>query len=140
MSEKIKELGELASIVQRAKEAGKRVVFTNGCFDLLHCGHLHLLREARKLGDLLIVAINSDESIHGIKGTARPIVPERERAELLAALEAVDFVTLFSEPDPLRVIQELKPDVLVKGGDWPKDEIIGGGAVEGTGGIIFPEL
>jgi len=136
VSEKIKELGELTSIVRRAKEAGKGVVFTNGCFDLLHGGHLHLLREAKKLGDLLIVGMNSDESIRQIKDPGRPILAEEERAELLAALEMVDFVVVFSEPDPSRVIRELGPDVLVKGGDWSKDKIIGGDTVEQRGGTI----
>lgn len=133
---KIGELHEIEIIVAKAKQDGKRVVFTNGCFDLLHRGHLHLLREAKKLGDLLVVALNSDSSVRGIKGTERPILPESERAELIAALEMVDYVTSFDEPDPYSAIQALRPDVLVKGGDWSKNDIIGADIVEGHGGRV----
>ena len=142
MSGKIKELGELKTIVEQHKGNGKKVVFTNGCFDLLHGGHIHLLREAKKLGDLLIVAINSDASIRKIKGPSRPILEEEERAELLAALEMVDFVTVFSQPDPSHVIQELGPNVLVKGGDWTQDNIVGRDLVERHGGrtAVIPTL
>jgi D-beta-D-heptose 7-phosphate kinase/D-beta-D-heptose 1-phosphate adenosyltransferase len=132
---KIQELGELRGIVDQAKTAGKKVVFTNGCFDLLHQGHLHLLREAKKLGDLLIVALNSDSSVKRIKGPSRPIFPQAERAELIAALEMVDYVTIFDEPDPRRIIKALKPNVLVKGGDW-KDNIVGQEIVEEDGGKV----
>jgi len=133
---KIKKLGELRSIVTKAKSNNKTIVFTNGCFDLLHLGHIHLLREAKKLGDLLIVALNSDSSITKIKGPSRPILPETERAELLASLEMVDFVTVFSQPDPAEVIKALHPNVLVKGGDWTQDQIIGKDTVEGHGGKV----
>jgi len=133
---KIGELHEIETIVAKAKQDGKRVVFANGCFDLLHRGHLHLLREAKKLGDLLVVALNSDSSVRGIKGAERPILPESERAELIAALEMVDYVTLFDEPDPYNAIQALKPDLLVKGGDWPKDDVVGADIVEGRGGRV----
>ena len=136
MPGKIKKLGELGSIVTKAKSNNKKVVFTNGCFDLLHLGHIHLLREAKKLGDLLIVALNSDSSIRKIKGPSRPILPETERAELLASLEMVDFVTVFSQPDPGEVIKALHPNVLVKGGDWTQDQIIGKDTVEDHGGKV----
>lgn len=112
------------------------MVFTNGCFDLMHRGHLHLLREAKKLGDLLIVGMNSDRSVKKIKGPGRPILPAEERAELLAALEMVDYVTLFDEPDPYAVIKELRPNVLVKGGDWGKEGIVGTEIVEEDGGKV----
>ena len=114
---RITELLELKVLVTKARGEGKKVVLTNGCFDILHRGHLHLLKEAKKLGDLLLVAINSDSSVKNIKGPNRPILPETERAELVAALEVVDYVTVFPEPDPYEVIKELRPDVLVKGGD-----------------------
>jgi len=133
---KIKKLGELGSIVTKAKSKNKKVVFTNGCFDLLHLGHIHLLREAKKLGDLLIVALNSDSSVRKIKGPNRPIFPAAERAELLASLEMVDYVTVFSQPDPAEVIRALLPNVLVKGGDWTQDQIIGKDTLEGHGGMV----
>lgn len=133
---KIRELKELKVIVAKAKTEGKKVVFTNGCFDLLHRGHLHLLREAKKLGDLLIVAINSDSSVEKIKGPNRPILPEAERSELIAALEMVDYVLSFDEPDPHAVINELRPNVLVKGGDWAEDKIVGAEVVEEDGGKV----
>jgi len=139
---KIKGLEELKTVVSGAQAEGKKVVFTNGCFDLPHRGHLHLLREAKKLGDLLIVAINSDRSVEKVKGPGRPILPETERAELIAALEMVDYVVLFDELDPYNVIRELRPNVLVKGGDWPKDKIIGTDVVEEHAGkvVVVPYL
>ena len=130
------ELNEISAIVANMKKYGKKVVFTNGCFDILHRGHLHLLREAKQLGDLLVVALNSDHSVRKIKGKDRPIVPESERAELIAALEMVDYVTLFDESDPHNVIKELKPDVLVKGGDWGKNDIVGAEMVQQNGGTV----
>jgi len=140
--EKIKEPDDLKAIVAEAKKGGKTVVFTNGCFDLVHRGHLHLLREAKKLADLLIVALNSDSSVKKIKGPDRPIIPEADRAELIAALEMVDYVTMFDEADPYNLIQELKPDVLVKGGDWPRDKVVGADVVEANGGrvVVIPYL
>lgn len=123
-------------MVSGAKTQGKKVVFTNGCFDLLHRGHLHLLREAKKLGDILIVAINNDLSVKKIKGPKRPILPEVDRAELIGALEMVDYVTLFDDADPYRLIKELRPNVLVKGGDWTRERIIGGNVVEKEGGTV----
>lgn len=136
MKRKLRTLAELKPIVGEAKREEKKVVFTNGCFDLLHRGHLHLLREAKKLGDLLIVALNSDASVKKIKAPNRPILPEQERAELISALEMVDYVTLFDETDPYRLIEALKPNVLVKGGDWGKDKIVGSDVVEKAGGKV----
>lgn len=142
MQGKIKDLHQIATIAANAKKNGKKIVFTNGCFDLLHSGHLHLLREAKKLGDLLVVALNSDSSVKRIKGDDRPILPEPERAELIAALEMVDYVTWFDEPDPYAAIKTLKPDVLVKGGDWSKDGVVGADVVEKHGGkvVLIPYL
>ncbi len=133
---RITDLLELKVLVAKARGEGKKVVLTNGCFDILHRGHLHLLKEAKKLGDLLLVAINSDSSVKNIKGPNRPILPETERAELVAALELVDYVTVFPEPDPYEVIKELRPDVLVKGGDWDHDRVVGKDIVEGDGGKV----
>jgi D-beta-D-heptose 7-phosphate kinase/D-beta-D-heptose 1-phosphate adenosyltransferase len=134
--EKVKKRQALKTIAAQAKTEGKKIVFTNGCFDLLHMGHVQLLREAKNLGDILIVALNSDGSVRQIKGSDRPILPEEERAELIAALEMVDYVTMFDEPDPLNVIRELRPDVLAKGGDWAEDKIVGREFVESYGGRV----
>jgi D-beta-D-heptose 7-phosphate kinase/D-beta-D-heptose 1-phosphate adenosyltransferase len=109
---------------------------TNGCFDLLHPGHIRCLEGARSLGDLLVVAINSDASVHRLKGAGRPVVPEAERAEILAALEAVDYVVVFDEDTPQRIISRVLPDVLVKGGDWGADQIVGRAEVEAAGGRV----
>ena len=117
-------------------EAGRKVVFTNGCFDLLHVGHLSLLEEARALGDVLVVAINSDRSVSALKGPARPLTPEAERAEALLALEAVDRVVVYDEPTPAAVIAALLPDVLVKGADWAASDIVGRATVEERGGRV----
>ncbi len=125
-------------IVQQLKQQGKTVVFTNGCFDILHVGHVRLLREAKALGDVLIVAVNSDASVKTIKGAGRPFVPAEQRAEVVAALEPVDYVIIFDEPDPLRIITEITPHVLVKGGDWTVDTIIGREVVEKAGGKVIP--
>ena len=142
MQRKIRVLEDLKVIVSNAKTEGKSVVFTNGCFDIVHRGHLHLLSEAKKLGDLLIVAINSDISVKKIKGPNRPILGEGERAELISALEMVDYVTLFDGADPYRLINELRPNVLVKGGDWGKERIVGRDVVEKEGGkvVVIPYL
>jgi D-beta-D-heptose 7-phosphate kinase/D-beta-D-heptose 1-phosphate adenosyltransferase len=136
VQEKLKAIDELKNIVAAAKASGKKVVFTNGCFDLLHRGHLRLLCEAKKLGDVLVVALNSDESVKSIKGPGRPIVPLDERAELLAALEPVDYVTSFDETEPRRLIRELQPHVLVKGGDWSREQVVGKEIVESYGGKV----
>ena len=114
----------------------RRIVFTNGCFDLLHPGHIQTLEKARSLGDLLVVGVNSDRSVRAIKGPSRPLVPESERAEILAALEAVDFVVLFDEDTPRELIARLHPDVLVKGADWGAEEIVGREQVEAGGGRV----
>ena len=118
------------------KRNGRRVVFTNGCFDLLHPGHIRCLEQARSLGDALVVAINSDASVRQMKGAPRPILPQDERAELLAALDSVDYVTVFDAPTPRDLIARLVPDVLVKGGDWGPGEIVGREEVEAAGGRV----
>ncbi len=120
----------------RGKRNGRRVVFTNGCFDLLHPGHIRSLELARALGDVLIVGLNSDASVRQLKGEGRPILPERERAEILAALESVDAVVIFDNPTPRELIARLLPDILVKGGDWPGDQIVGREEVEAAGGRV----
>jgi len=120
----------------RIKGLGKRVVFTNGCFDMLHPGHTRYLYSAKELGDFLVVALNSDHSVRIIKGSKRPIIGEQERAELVAALECVDLTLIFDEDNPLRVISDLLPDILVKGGDWAEDEIIGADVVKKKGGKV----
>jgi rfaE bifunctional protein nucleotidyltransferase chain/domain len=120
----------------REKRNGKRVVFTNGCFDLLHPGHVQSLEQARALGDVLIVGLNSNASVRQLKGEGRPVLPELERAEILAALECVDAVVIFDELTPQRIIGRLLPDVLVKGGDWPGDQIVGREEVEAAGGCV----
>lgn len=137
MREKIKKWSELKEIVDKAKAAGKKIVFTNGCFDLLHVGHTRYLEEAKKQGDIFIVAVNSDSSVRALKGDNRPVIPEDQRAEVVAALECVDYVTIFSELDPLRLITHLRPNYLVKGGDWAADSIIGKDVVEGEGGEVI---
>ena len=127
----------LVSHLKDRRAQGDRVVFTNGCFDLLHIGHTRYLQEARKLGDLLVIGLNSDRSVQSLeKGPDRPIVTENQRAEVLAALSCVDFVVVFDEPDPRRLISKLQPDVLVKGGDWATDNIIGRDTVEEQGGTV----
>jgi D-beta-D-heptose 7-phosphate kinase/D-beta-D-heptose 1-phosphate adenosyltransferase len=133
---KLKSLEELKSIALLAKARGQKIVFTNGCFDILHSGHLHVLRQAKALGDLLIVAVNSDASVKQLKGPARPVISEAGRSELIAALEMVDYVTLFDETDPHRLIEEIQPDILAKGGDWSGDQIVGADIVERSGGKV----
>lgn len=128
---------QLAPILEQARAGGKRIVFTNGCFDLMHIGHVRYLEQAKALGDVLVVGVNSDDSVRRLnKGPDRPIVPDVQRAEVVAALAAVDYVVIFSEPDPSRLIATLQPDVLVKGGDWPIDAIIGRDVVERRGGAV----
>ena len=134
--EKILSLEQAYEVVEELKRQGKRVVFTNGCFDLLHPGHVRYLAQARKLGDVLLVAVNSDSGVRAIKGPGRPILPEGERAEILAALECVDYVTIFSDLTPQAVIARMLPQVLVKGGDWGPDEIVGRAEVEAAGGKV----
>lgn len=120
----------------REKRNGRKVVFTNGCFDLLHPGHIRGFEQARQLGDALIVGLNSDASVRQLKGPTRPVIPEQERAEILSALEAVDAVVIFNELTPREVIARLLPDVLVKGGDWSGDQIVGREEVEAAGGRV----
>jgi D-beta-D-heptose 7-phosphate kinase/D-beta-D-heptose 1-phosphate adenosyltransferase len=120
----------------RKKRNGRRVVFTNGCFDLLHPGHIRGLELARELGDVLIVGLNSDASVRQLKGEGRPVISALERAEILAALESVDAVVIFDDLTPREVIAGLLPDVLVKGGDWPGDRIVGREEVEAAGGRV----
>lgn len=133
---KYKSVDELSAMSAQARKAGRVVVFTNGCFDLVHRGHIHLLRQAKALGDILIVGLNSDVSVKTIKGPDRPIMPEADRIELIAALEMVDYVVVYSEPDPYHIIAAIKPNVLVKGGDWSADEIVGTDVVEQNGGRV----
>jgi rfaE bifunctional protein nucleotidyltransferase chain/domain len=121
----------------REKRNGRRIVFTNGCFDLLHPGHIRSLERARELGDALVVGLNSDASVRQLKGAGRPVLPERERAEILAALECVDAVVIFDDLTPRELITALRPDVLAKGGDWPGDQIVGREEVESAGGQVI---
>ncbi|KXJ99358.1 D-glycero-beta-D-manno-heptose 1-phosphate adenylyltransferase [Nitrospirales bacterium NOB] len=137
MQTKITSRDQLTALVADRHRQGHRVVFTNGCFDLMHIGHVRYLQAARNLGDLLVVGVNSDESVRSLnKGQNRPIVPEAQRAEVLAALACVDSVVIFSEPDPGALIAAIQPDVLVKGGDWPLDRIVGREIVEARGGRV----
>ena len=139
---RLKASDELKTLTAAARTNGKIVVFTNGCFDLLHRGHIYLLREAKALGDLLVVAINSDQSVKAIKGPTRPILAETDRLELIASMEMVNYVLLFDEPDPYNIISILRPDILVKGGDWSTEEVVGGDLVQGNGGkvVVVPYL
>lgn len=130
-------LTELQSEREILRQQGRRVVFTNGCFDLLHPGHVRYLQQARTLGDVLIVALNSDRSVRELKGENRPILRQDERAEVMAALACVDYVTIFDEPTPRTVIAALLPDVLVKGGDWGVEAIVGREEVEAAGGQVL---
>jgi D-beta-D-heptose 7-phosphate kinase / D-beta-D-heptose 1-phosphate adenosyltransferase len=138
--EKVKDKEELRRVLDEVKAKGRRIVFTNGCFDFLHIGHLRYLEKAKALGDVLVVGVNSDLSVQGLKGPERPILPLVERMEILAGLECVDYVTSFDESTPLELISLLKPNVLVKGGDWTKETTIGKEVVEGLGGevVILP--
>ena len=133
---KVKSLAAAVRAVRTIQGGRRRVVFTNGCFDLLHRGHTRYLEQARALGDALVVAINSDASVRRLKGPGRPIVPASERAEVLAALAAVDLVVVFDALDPAQVIRAIRPDVLVKGGDWPVSQIVGADFVQARGGTV----
>jgi len=136
LKSKIKTLPDTKNEVKKLQQQGKKIVFTNGCFDILHAGHVDIFQQARELGDALVVAINSDSSIKKIKGEKRPVVPQEQRMQVVAALESVDFVVVFSEEDPLKVIKEIQPDILVKGGDWEVETIIGREIVEKKGGKV----
>lgn len=136
--EKIVRQDELKQILQRLKAQGKKVVFTNGCFDIIHIGHIRYLREARTFGDLLVVGINSDRSVSTIKPD-RPVNPQDQRAEVLASLEMVDYVTIFDEETPYELIKSIQPEVLVKGGDWKKEDIIGSDIAKETHSLPYIE-
>ena len=140
MKQKIKSKKELLRIIKDLKAKRKRIVFTNGCFDLLHIGHVRYLEKARALGDVLVVGVNSDSSVRKLKGPKRPILPEEERAGILSGLGCVDYITIFREIDPLKLITSLRPDLLVKGGDWTKEQTVGKEVVERLGGevVIVP--
>lgn len=137
MPSKIKNQDELSTFLRALRSVGKKIVFTNGCFDIIHTGHTRYLDQAKAYGDILVIGLNSDSSVRAIKGEKRPINGQAERAETLAALESVDFVTIFEEPDPFKLISKLQPDVLVKGGDWPVEKIIGGDIVQARGGRVI---
>ncbi|MCX5680219.1 MAG: D-glycero-beta-D-manno-heptose 1-phosphate adenylyltransferase [Candidatus Omnitrophica bacterium] len=136
MKSKIKSASSLSRIVAKLRGRGRKVVFTNGCFDILHPGHVVYLDKASRLGDLLVVGLNSDKSVRAIKGNGRPINGEHDRAYVLSALGFVDYITVFSENTPERLIRKLKPDVLVKGGDWKVARIVGGDFVRSRGGRV----
>jgi D-beta-D-heptose 7-phosphate kinase/D-beta-D-heptose 1-phosphate adenosyltransferase len=139
---KILDRSTLKNKLEALRKEGKKIAFTNGCFDILHVGHVRYLREAKKAGDILVLALNSDSSVRAIKGEERPLVSEEERAEVIAALEFIDFVTIFPESTPLELINYLKPDILIKGGDWPEDKVVGRDEVKKWGGrvAIIPEV
>ncbi|MFP4466249.1 MAG: D-glycero-beta-D-manno-heptose 1-phosphate adenylyltransferase [Candidatus Goldiibacteriota bacterium] len=127
---------ELLREIKKQKRRGKTIVFTNGCYDIIHIGHIRLLKKAAKLGGFLVVALNSDSSVRKIKGKGRPLIPWKERAELLASFYFVDAVAVFNEPDPYNIIKDIEPDVLVKGGDWKIKDIIGSDIVRARGGKV----
>lgn len=139
MSERVLDAAGLDRFVRDARAAGKRIVFTNGVFDLLHPGHLRYLQTARAHGDVLVVGLNSDASVRRNKGPERPINPEGERAEVLAALASVDAVSIFDDDTPADIIRRVQPDILVKGADWPADQIVGRDTVEARGGRVVLE-
>ena len=136
--DKIIDRAKIKDIVTQRKNEGKRVVFTNGCFDIIHAGHVRYLTEAKKLGDILVIGLNSDSSVSTIK-PGRPIIPEEQRAEVLSALSMVDYITLFNEDTPYGLIKEIKPDILVKGADWDIKNIVGSDIVKEVHTIPFVE-
>jgi rfaE bifunctional protein nucleotidyltransferase chain/domain len=140
--DKILDRNRLKEKLDMLRKEGKKIAFPNGCFDILHVGHVRYLNEARKTADVLVLALNSDSSVRSLKGEKRPLVPEDERAEVLAGLECIDFVTIFPEMTPLELICYLKPDVLIKGGDWPEDQVVGRNEIRQWGGhvTIVPEV
>ncbi|MCX5715455.1 MAG: D-glycero-beta-D-manno-heptose 1-phosphate adenylyltransferase [Candidatus Omnitrophica bacterium] len=133
---KIKSLAALKKTVQVLRGKKKRIVFTNGCFDLLHRGHIQYLKKARSLGNALIIGLNSDASVRRLKGSDRPATKQADRAEILAGLEFVDYITIFNQDTPLKLIKQIKPDVLVKGADWKKSRVVGKDIVEAYGGRV----
>jgi D-beta-D-heptose 7-phosphate kinase/D-beta-D-heptose 1-phosphate adenosyltransferase len=140
LKEKVKSKELLCKTIEDLKKKGKRIVFTNGCFDLLHLGHVRYLEKSKSLGDILVVGVNSDRSVRSLKGPERPILPEEERMEILSSLACVDYVTVFDELTPLELISSLQPHILVKGGDWTKEAVVGREVVEQSGGevVILP--
>jgi len=140
LKEKVQSKEALCKTIENLKKKGKRIVFTNGCFDLLHLGHVRYLEESKSLGDILVVGVNSDRSVRSLKGPERPILPEEERTEILSSLACVDYVTVFDELTPLELISSLQPHILVKGGDWTKEAVEGKEVVEQSGGkvVILP--
>lgn len=136
MDNKIVSQAKLAKILARARKNGKKAVFTNGCFDIIHAGHVKYLADAKRLGDILVIGLNSDKSVKRLKGPSRPVNIESDRAKVLAALESVDYVTKFCEDTPEKLIVKLSPDILVKGGDWKIDDIVGGDHVRSRGGRV----
>lgn len=137
MNKKIVNFKEIEKIVSGLKKSGKKIVFTNGCFDILHKGHISYLYSAKELGDILIIGLNSDSSIKRIKGDKRPILSEDERSFILSALEMVDYVVIFDEDTPYELIKLIKPDILVKGGDWDVEKIVGKDIVESYNGKVL---
>lgn len=133
---KVVSLKKLKAELEGLRRKGGKVVFTNGCFDIIHAGHVRYLKKARSLGGALVVGLNSDSSVRAIKGETRPIVPQSERAEVLSALEAVDYVVVFNDPTPERLIEAIRPDVLAKGADWVTRDIVGARAVKEAGGRV----
>jgi D-beta-D-heptose 7-phosphate kinase/D-beta-D-heptose 1-phosphate adenosyltransferase len=139
---KVQSWDRLAQIRENLRLKSQKIVFTNGCFDILHRGHIHLFRQAKRLGDVLTVAVNDDDSIRRLKGSGRPVFPLRERLEVLSAVEDIDYLASFSQDTPKELIDKIKPDVLVKGGDWQPDQIVGQESVESSGGkvVVIPYL
>lgn len=136
MNDKLKKLASLTNIISRLKRQGKKIVFTNGCFDIIHVGHVDYLSKARRMGDVLVIGLNSDSSVKRLKGKGRPLNREEDRSKVLSALYFVDYVTMFSEDTPDRLIRKLKPDILVKGGDWQMKDIVGASFVKSYGGKV----
>jgi D-beta-D-heptose 7-phosphate kinase/D-beta-D-heptose 1-phosphate adenosyltransferase len=134
--EKLLKISELEGLLELLKSNGEKIVFTNGCFDILHPGHIHYLQKAKQMGDLLIVGLNSDASVQRLKGTNRPVNKLTDRVTMLSALESVDFVIPFEEDTPIELIRNIAPDILVKGGDYSKEDIVGAELVEENGGKV----
>jgi len=137
LKDKIKSTSTLARTIAALKKKGKKIVFTNGCFDILHLGHVKYLEAAKQKGDVLVVGINSDSSVRKIKGNTRPVITQKERLSIVAALESVDYVLLFNQTTPLNLIKKLKPDILIKGADWQKNKIVGSELVLARGGKVL---
>lgn len=139
---KIYEREALKEKIDQVRSKGKKIVFTNGCFDILHAGHVRYLKEAKSKGDILVLGLNSDSSVRALKGDKRPLIPQGERADIISALESVNYVTIFNELTPLSLIEYLQPDFIVKGGDWREEDVVGKDSVKKWGGavIIIPEV